>query len=80
MRKSFRITVVLVAALFAALPTGTALALSISTVTRPDTDSLILQFARPGAYPTISRTGPAEITDPAVDLLPECHVVDKSIM
>lgn len=38
------------------------MALSVSTVTRPDTDSLILQFAKKGAYPVIARTGPAEIS------------------
>lgn len=50
------------AALLVALCAGPARALSVSTITRPDTDSLILQFSRPGAYPTIARTGPAEIT------------------
>ena len=44
------------------LPTGGALALSVSSVTRPDTDSVILQFAKPGVYPNITRTGPAEIS------------------
>lgn len=52
----------LFAALFVACSQGLARALSVSTVTRPDTDSLILQFAKPGSYPTIARTGPVEVT------------------
>lgn len=36
--------------------------MSVSSVTRPDTDSVILQFAKPGVYPNITRTGPAEIS------------------
>ena len=52
----------LLAALAVCLPASGALALSLSTVSRPDTDSLLLQFAKPGAYPLISRTGPAEIS------------------
>lgn len=51
----------LLAAVLAVLPATTAQALSVATVTRADTDSLILQFSRRGAYPTIARTGPAEI-------------------
>jgi len=53
---------ILCAAVLAILPAGTALALSVSTVTRPDTDSLLLQFARKGVNPNIERTGPAEIS------------------
>ncbi|WP_428560168.1 MAG: tetratricopeptide repeat protein [Solidesulfovibrio sp. DCME] len=53
----------LLAAVLAVLaPVTGAYALSVSTVSRPDTDSLILQFAKPGAYPLIARTGPAEIS------------------
>lgn len=44
------------------LAADAAWALSLATVSRPDTDSLILQFAKPGAYPLIARTGPAEIS------------------
>lgn len=44
------------------LPASGALALSVSTVSRQDTDSLILAFGKPGSYPLIARTGPAEIT------------------
>ncbi len=44
------------------VPATGALALSVSTVSRPDTDSLLLQFGKPGAYPLITRTGPAEIS------------------
>ncbi|WP_300158913.1 tetratricopeptide repeat protein [Solidesulfovibrio sp.] len=64
---------VLLAALAVCLPASGALALSLSTVSRPDTDSLLLQFAKPGAYPLISRTGPAEIslTFPPGVLTPE---------
>ena len=50
------------AVLLAVLPAATAQALSVATVTRADTDSLILQFSRRGSYPTIVRTGPAEIS------------------
>jgi TolA-binding protein len=53
---------ILCAAILAILPASAALALSVATVTRPDTDSLILQFAKRGSYPAIVRTGPAEIT------------------
>ncbi|KHK02176.1 hypothetical protein NY78_2307 [Desulfovibrio sp. TomC] len=52
----------LFAAILVLLSVGPAAALSVSTVTRPDTDSLILQFSRRGAYPTIARTGPVEIS------------------
>ncbi|MHC1787968.1 MAG: tetratricopeptide repeat protein [Solidesulfovibrio sp.] len=52
----------LLTALLVVLPAVTALALSVATVTRPDTDSLILQFSRRGAYPTITRSGPVEIS------------------
>lgn len=54
--------VAVAALLWAASPVRPALALSVATVTRPDQDSLILTFSRPGAYPTIARTGPVEIT------------------
>jgi len=50
------------AAILAVMPTAAAYALSVATVTRADTDSLILQFSKRGAYPTITRTGPAEIS------------------
>ncbi len=52
----------LLAACLAALSAKPAWALSVSTVTRPDTDSLIVQFAHKEAYPAIARTGPSEIT------------------
>ncbi len=52
----------LCAAVLAVLPVGAAWALSVATVTRPDTDSLIFQFAARGAYPAIARTGPVEIS------------------
>jgi TolA-binding protein len=52
----------LAAALLAVLAAGPALALTVSSVTRPDMDSLILDFSRSGASPTMARTGPAEIT------------------
>ena len=52
----------LLAAFLAMVSAGPAAALSVSTVTRPDTDSLLLQFSRRGAYPTIARTGPVEIS------------------
>lgn len=63
----------LLTALAVLLPAGGALALSLSTVSRPDTDSLLLQFAKPGIYPLVSRTGPAEIslTFPPGTLTPE---------
>ena len=46
----------LFAAFLAVLPAATAQALSVATVTRADTDSLILQFSKRGTYPTIART------------------------
>ncbi|MFP5258039.1 MAG: tetratricopeptide repeat protein, partial [Acidobacteriota bacterium] len=52
----------LLAALLVVLPAVTAQALSVSTVTRADTDSLLLHFSKRGAYPAIARTGPAEIS------------------
>ncbi|MYL85063.1 hypothetical protein GTA51_18285, partial [Desulfovibrio aerotolerans] len=52
----------LLAAFLAVLPAATAQALSVATVTRADTDSLILQFSKRGTYPTIARTGPVEIS------------------
>ena len=52
----------LLAALLAALSAGPAAALSVSTVTKADTDSLLLQFSKRGGYPTITRTGPVEIS------------------
>jgi TolA-binding protein len=45
-----------------ALSAGPAAALSVSTVTKADTDSLMLQFSRRGSYPSITRSGPAEIS------------------
>lgn len=52
----------LLAALLAVLPDRTVLALSVSTVSRADTDSLIVQFGQAGVFPTIVRTGPREIS------------------
>ena len=54
--------VLFLAACLAVLPVRTALALSVSTVTRPDTDSLIVTFGPAGLFPTIARTGAREVT------------------
>lgn len=54
--------VLLLTACLAVLPVRTALALSVSTVTRPDTDSLIVTFGPAGLFPSIARTGAREIT------------------
>lgn len=52
----------LLAVVVAALSAGPAAALSVSTVTKADTDSLLLQLSKRGGYPAISRTGPVEIS------------------
>jgi len=54
--------ILVLAAFLAVLPDRALLALSVSTVTRADTDSLIVQFGMAGAFPGITRTGPREIT------------------
>lgn len=54
--------ILLLAVVLAVLPDRATLALSVSTVTRADTDSLIVQFAPAGIFPSISRTGAREIT------------------
>ena len=53
---------ILCAAILALLAVRPALALSVSTVTRPDTDSLLLQFSKKGVNPNIERIGPAEVS------------------
>lgn len=54
--------ILFLAAVLAVFPFRSALALSVATVTRPDTDSLLVQFGQAGQYPIITRTGPKELT------------------
>lgn len=47
---------------FSLLAPDEALALELSFTTRPDNDNLSFVFATPGAFPTVTRTGPRELS------------------